>query len=86
MTPAYAGGSNGENSRGGSSVGGGAGSSSAAVPSVSFTGFSFKLQAKTEIGENFPATYGLRHEEPLASKVLNFARHMMRCTERELDR
>jgi hypothetical protein len=74
----------------GSSARGGAAHYSVGGPSVSVTGFEFAVpdgvRVKTEIGENFPATYGLSHEEPLGSLVLKFVDNMMSCSERELDR
>jgi hypothetical protein len=74
----------------GSSVRAAAGRSGTWGPSVDVTGFEIPVPAgvrvKTEIGENFPATYGLSHEEPLGSLVLNFVDNMMACSERELDR
>lgn len=96
-TPDHAGGpSAGSRSRGvpsggsGSSVREVGGSSSSGVPSVTLTGFAFGVGrpvcVKPEIGENFPATYGLSHEEPVASAVLNFVGKMMSCSPRELDR
>jgi hypothetical protein len=74
----------------GSSVRAGVRRCSLGGPSVAVTGFEFPVgdgvRVKTEIGENFPATYGLSHEEPLGSLVLNFVDNMMACSERELDR
>jgi hypothetical protein len=66
------------------------GSSSGGMLSVTLTGLAFgvgrPVRVKAELGENFPVTYGLSHEEPPASVMLNFVGNMMVCSERELDR